>query len=145
MATASDIINDALEEIGYKSAEAPVEAADAQLGLRKLNDMLAEWNDPGIKLGAAPVAALADTVRLPRGAVGAVKLNLAGRLAGPFSRPISVELAASIKASTDALLRAIVKPIEVEYPGTLPLGAGNECNDVNWDARFFTQNDKENF
>ena len=77
MATALEIITDALEELGYKAAEVPIEAADVEVGLRKLNDMLAEWADSGLNLGAAPVKLPADTVRIARGAVGPVKSNLA--------------------------------------------------------------------
>jgi len=144
MTTALDIVRDAAEEIGYKGAETALEDADAQLGLRKLNDMLAEWDGSGIKLGASPVASLSDTVRVPRWALLSVKLNLAGRLTAPFSKPMTADLAASIKASTDSMLRALVKPINVSFPGTLPTGSGNECSDFD-DDRFFPQNETTNF
>lgn len=144
MTTALEIIIDASEEIGYKAAEVPMEAADIQLGLRKLNDMLAEWNGSGIKLGASPVELPADTVRIPRGAVAAVKLNLAGRLAVPFKQPITPELAAAIRASTQSLLRMLVKPIDVQFPSTMPSGSGNSCDAFD-DDTFLGEDQKVNF
>lgn len=144
MTTALELITDASEDLGYKSAEVPLEAADIQLGLRMLNDMLAEWNDSGIKLGASPVDKPADTVRIPRGAVGAVKANLAGRLSVPFKQPITPELSSVIRTSTQALLRMVVGPIEVDYPSTLPTGAGNQNSSYD-DDRLFSRNEGENF
>lgn len=145
MTTAIEIITDSLEDIGYKASETPIEPADSQLCLRLLNDMLAEWSGSGINLGADPVASAADTVRIPRWAVSAVKLNLAGRAAVPFKRPITPTLSASINAATASMLRALVKPINPSYPGTLPLGGGNQCASDNWDDRFFPADQKENF
>ena len=145
MTTATEIITDALEEIGYKAAETPVEAADLKLGLRKLNDMFAAWEGSNLDLGAAPVEDAADTVRIPRWAVEGVKMSLAGRLLAPFKRPLTNELTASIKAATTNMLRAMVKPIDVVYPDSLPLGSGNECNGENYDRKFFSNNQDENF
>lgn len=142
MTTAADIITDALGEIGYQAAETPVEPADMQLGLRKLNDMLAEFTESGIIAGS-PVEKPADTVRIQRGVVNGIMMNLAGRLAAPFRKPITAELAASIKAANQNMLRIIVKPIDVDYPDTLPTGSGNECDSE--DDRFFAQNQSENF
>ena len=144
MTTALSIITSASEKIGYKAAEVPMEAADIQIGLEELNDMLAEWNETGIKLGASPVELPADTVRIPRGAVAAVKLNLAGRLAVPFTRPITPELAAAISASTQSLLRMVVKPIDVQFPSTMPSGSGNSCDPFD-DDTFLGEDQKVNF
>lgn len=142
MATAKEIVDNASESIGYKAAETPLEAADAKIALEELNDMLAEWLDSGIDLGAVPVKNLADEVRIPRGAVSAVKKNLAVRLCVPFTRPITPELLSVANASTKSMLRSIVK-IDVEYPGTLPRGSGNQYDED--DTRFFSQNSETNF
>ena len=144
MATPNDFIKDALEDLGYLAAEIPLEPADANKAFTILNDMLSEWGTTGILPGAAPVAGLADTVRVPRFAHAAIKKNLAGLCAAPFRRPITQELAASIKASNTALLRITAKIGDVKLPDTLPRGSGNECG--YWDDdRFFPVNTKPNF
>ena len=143
MATGQDIIEDALAEIGVFAAETMIEPADMQLGLRKLNDMLAEWDLSGTDIGFTPLQSEAEEVRLQRDLVSAVKYNLAGRLAVPFRKPISVELAAEIKAASKALLRATVKVGKVKVASTLPTGSGNRDN--LYDDKFFPEQDKANF
>lgn len=142
MTTAADIITDALGELGYQAAETPVEATDMALGLRKLNDMLSEWTESGLIVGN-PVEKPADTVRLQRGTVNGVMMNLAGRLTSPFRKPLTPELVASIKAANQNMLRIIVKPIDVDYPDTLPMGSGNRCDTD--DDIFYPTNQKPNF
>ena len=142
MTTAAEIITDALGEIGYQAAETPVEPDDMRVGLRKLNDMLAEWSESGL-LVAQPVKNSGDTLNVSRGSVNGVMMNLAGRLTTPFRKPITPELAASIQAANQNLLRIAVKPIDVDYPDSLPRGSGNECDYE--DDRFFSSNQGENF
>lgn len=142
MATGNDIITAALQENGYLGAETAIEAADAAIGLRKLNDYLIELDNSGIDLGYDPINDLADIVRIPRGAENAVIMNLSARLAVPFKVTISPEHLAATKAATDNFLRSIIKPISVEYPNNLPIGSGNECYDEN---RFFGDQDTGNF
>lgn len=143
MTTAAEIITDALAEIGYLEAETPVEADDMRIGLRKLNDMLAEYMESGILPGANTLATSSDTVRISRGMVNGVMMNLAGRLATPFQRPITPGLSASIKAANKNFLRITSGPIDVDYPSTLPMGSGNRCDDD--DDIFFPPNQKPNF
>ncbi len=146
MATPNDFIKPALEDIGYLAAEIPLEAADANKAFDIFNDMMSEWGTTGILPGAAPVAGLTDTVRVPRFAHAAIKKNLAGLCAAPFRRPITAELAASIKASNESLLRITAKIGDVAFPDTLPTGSGNDCGLFGTDNdRFFPNNVKENF
>ncbi len=143
MTTGQDIIEDALAEIGVFASETAIESADMQLGLRKLNDMLSEWDLGGTELGFTPLQSEADEVRIPRGLVSTVKYNLAGRLSVPFRKPISIELAAEIKAASAALLRHTVKIGTVKVASTLPRGSGNR--DTIYNDRFFPEQDKANF
>ena len=146
MATGSDIVTDALAEIGVFAEETPIEAADMQLGIRYLNDMLAEWDESGIPLGFTPLQSEAEEVRIPRGAVKAVKVNLAGLLSVPFRKQITPGLAASIKTASDALLRMTVKIGAVKLPSTLPKGSGNKNSNTSYfNDRFFDEQDLENF
>jgi len=145
MTTATEIIKDALEDIGYLAAETPLEASDEKKAFNVLNDMLSEWGISGILPGAAPVENTTDELRVPRETEGAIKKNLAGLCAAPFRRPISPELGASIKASNEALLRMTVKLGRVKLPNTLPKGSGNRCNGDVYDNTFFGDNGEANF
>jgi len=47
MATMLEVVEDAFEEIGVKTAEVPLTNDELQSGIRRCNDMLAEWDDIG--------------------------------------------------------------------------------------------------
>lgn len=143
MTTANDIIVDALEDLGYKAAEIPIEPEDSKKALRELNDMLAEWGESELLPGAAPVASLSTTIRAQRGIIAAIKKNLAGRCAASFRRPITPELAAAIIGTTSSMLKITAKIGSVKAPSTLPKGSGNEC--LAEESRFFEQIELTNF
>lgn len=141
MATYSDFIAEALEDLGYLGAETPLEAADSKKAFNILNDMLAEWST-GILPGVAPADNESDEVRAPRYSHSAIKANLAVRCSAPFRTPISAELAAVVKTTSESLLRITAKIGKVNYPGTLPRGSGNEC----WDEDvFYPDQNESNF
>ena len=143
MSTGLDFITDALEELGWKAAERPIESEDGKVALKKFNGMMTAWEGSGILLGFTPIFDLADTVRIPKWAEDAVKVNLAGKLAAPFKMPITTELAASIRGANELLARTLVKSIDVAYPDTLPMGSGNQCYDE--DEIFAPSNSEANF
>jgi len=145
MASGADIINGALRKLGVNPSDSAITGQEMLDGIEVLNDMLIEWENSGIILGFAPIADPADAIRVPRGTEGAIKANLAGRLASDYSKQITPTLAAEISASTDNMLRLISKPLEVEFPDTLPTGSGNQCYDIDLDRRFFPVNSEENF
>lgn len=144
MTTANDLITGAFSEIGISAAETPIEAFMIQDGLDQLNDMAAEWETSGLGLGLVPVENDTDTVRLERGYVAAVKLQLGLRLAPVYERPITQDQAAKASASWENVLRSLSIVTDVEFPSTLPLGSGNECPDIT-DRRFYPDNSKKNF
>ena len=145
MASGADIVNGALRKLGINPSDSTITGQEMLDGIESLNDMLIEWENSGIVLGFSPIADPADIVRIPRGTENAVKANLSGRMASDYSKQLSPALIAEISASTDNMLRIISKPLDVEFPDTLPLGAGNQCIDINEDQRFFPVNNKENF
>ena len=142
MTTATEIITEALENIGYIGAETVLEAADEIKAFKILNDMLAEWGESGTLPGAMPVGGLSDDIRASRGVISAIKMNLSGRCAAPFQVPITPTLAAAISASSEGLLRITAKIGDVAYPDTLPVGSGNECREY---IRFYPVNVEQNF
>jgi len=145
MVTAIDIITDALEEIGYKAAETPLEADDIRVGLKRLNGMLSEWELAGKGLGVAPVKNPADVLRLPQGLESPVMYNLAGRLTAPMRVPMTSELANNISAASKNLLTYTAKLGKINFPDTIPLGSGNNCDYGDFNDVFFPENEQGNF
>jgi hypothetical protein len=143
MATASDLILRAFTRAGIRASETSLESDEIQDALSLLNDMLAEW-EPLYHLGASPVELVADTVRIPRNANGAVIDNLAVRLCPEYSRPVSPALAMSANESLKNLLNARINLSNVQFPSTLPIGAGNK-DTLDVENVFFSEQDERNF
>jgi len=145
VATGIELITDALEELGYKSAESPIESDDIRVALRRLNLMLEEWEGTGRHLGFTRILKPADEVSIPSWAENPVMLNLAGRLAAPMRMPITSELAASISAANSNLLKKTALIGKVKFPDTLPIGSGNNCDYGNFRETFFPEGEVKNF
>lgn len=145
MASGADIVNGALRKLGINPSDSAITGQEMLDGIEALNDMLIEWENSGIVLGFAPIADSADTIRVPRGTELAIKLNLAIVLAPEYSKQPSVALVEKAGTSYDRMLLISQKPLDVEFPDTLPLGDGNQCIDINEDQRFFAANTEENF
>lgn len=145
MATAESFIIRAFSKAGIKTAETSLEASEIQDGLDQLNDMLSSWEFSGIRLGFEPVPDKDDELRVPRFAHAAIKSNLAVALGPEYSKPADAILMAEAKITKDELLTALIKIGPVEFPSSLPLGAGNECGDYVTDRRFFPENSEEHF
>ena len=78
MITAAYRLANVLNENEVPSAEQGV------VGLSTMNDLLAQWDGDGIKLGWTIVAGQADTLPLQPQDLRAVRFNLAVELAGEF-------------------------------------------------------------
>lgn len=139
------IVEDAFEEIGVKTAEIPLTNDELQSGIRRCNDMLTEWNDIGIITGYSEVINGDDTVNIERNAIGAVKYNLAIRLAPSFQKVVTAALAAVGSGTLEVLVASHANIGEIAYPDTLPLGSGNRCASSDTDYRFFPVNKTDNF
>jgi hypothetical protein len=145
MTTALQIVEGAAEELTVKTAEIPLESADAQIFFDRMNDMLSEWADVGITPQFSEVFNLSDTVQVDRSAVAAVKYNLAIRCAPAFQKKVAMALGTSASDSYRRLLASITH-IDVDFPDTLPVGSGNECAEASYlDDRFFPHQKEENF
>jgi hypothetical protein len=145
MTTIREVVEDAFEEIGVKTAEVPLTDDELQSGIRRCNDMLTEWDDIGIIFGYTPVLNGDDTINVERNAVGAIKYNLAIRLAPSFQRVVGNALAALAGGTLDVLKASNTDISNVAYPDTLPFGSGNQCSSNGTDIRFFPGNKTDNF
>jgi len=145
MATALSFIKRSFSIIGEHADETDIESSESNDALDMLNDMVIEWELLGANLGFAPVKDEADEVRIPRGAHKAVKYNLAVLIGAEFEIMVSNEIAVIADESKTAMMAIYKKPLEVHYPGTLPMGSGEQCNTDYTDDRFYSKVEKENF
>jgi len=128
METAADIIKDALGEIIVLGAEAPIEAADAQGGIRYLNRMMAAFDADGIALGYTEVSDLADDITIPAGASDGAVSQLAVRLWDQYAdgQPVPSTLLARAISGKNTMRNIAFTMGATEFPSTLPIGSGNE-------------------
>lgn len=145
MTTMREVVEDAMEDIEVKKAEVSLTNDELQSGIRRLNDMLAQWDQLGIIVGYNPVINGDDILELEPAAISAVKTNLSIKLAPSYSKPITSALAENARVSLDMLRNINAYIGSVAYPDTLPIGSGNECPDNFLNRRFFDENKKENF
>ena len=125
MTTALHIIERAFSKIGVVAAETPLSASEKEDGLDTLNDMLSEWGTNGTLQGALPVAEVGDELDVPRYSEGALKSNLAVRLAPEYDRPVTQGMAFNATDSLNQLLTAEQDLSNINFPNTLPLGTAN--------------------
>jgi hypothetical protein len=129
---AGDIIKDSLTEITVLGAEAPVEPTDAQSAIRYLNRLMASLDAKGIDLGYTEVSSFGDEITVPAGANEGMVFLLATRLWTQYSdgEPLPSSLVASAVSGLKAMTALAVTVGASEYPGTLPIGSGNEGNTI---------------
>jgi len=145
MATAADIIEAALKKIQIIGSETPIEDDEIADALADLNDWGSELEASTLQLGFTPVSVPGDNINIPVQVVGMYKNNLAIYLAGEYGAPVTQTLVKSARDSMDRALIAFAPNIDVEFPDTLPIGSGNNCDLVIEDQRFFGPNSVENF
>lgn len=145
MTTAADVIKGALRRLQVIEDETPIEDSEIEDGLEDLNDFGSNHEVGFLALGFVPVAIPADTINIPRGAVGYFKDALALYIAGQYGAPIPQTLAISAQMTKTAALNAFQVPIDVQYPDTLPVGSANECDSIIDDEHFFPTNLNKNF
>lgn len=126
MATALEVITDALIEIGVRPAESPITAAEAADGLRDLNKMLNNWERiKKISIGFETLDTVDDIMPVDEGLIDGIASNLGVKIAPQYNRPVSIDLAKRAKDDL-ASIRAWALRFNVRYPDSLPIGSGNE-------------------
>jgi hypothetical protein len=128
--TKKQLIQQAFEDAGLASFAFDLTPEQWNSALRRLDSMMATWAGQGIALGyALSVDAdgsdLDNDSGIPATATEAVYLNLAPRIAGAFGKAVPPATVIAAKQAYDALVIQFAKPIPVQFPSTLPRGAGN--------------------
>lgn len=129
--TKRQFIQSAYEEIGLADYIFDIESDALQTALRKLDAMMGMWDSKGIQIGwpisSEPENADLDTeTNAPDAANEAVYLNLAIRIATGFGKVVSPDTKANAKYAYKELLNHVANPGEMQYPNSLPIGAGNK-------------------
>jgi hypothetical protein len=129
--TKREFVVQAFEEIGYTSYIYDAMPEQLQSVLRRLDAMMATWNAKGIRIGyplpSSPNNSdINEQTNVPDAANEAIYLNLAIRIAPMIGKTIQQETKQAAKAAYDALLIKTAHPLQMQYPGTLPAGAGNK-------------------
>lgn len=126
--TKENLINDAFDAMGLSSYVFQLKPEDYQSALRKLNSMMAGWYSRGIILPYPNDAELDSETNLPDWAIEAVYSNLAVRIAPAFGKTISDELRRTALESMQAVLIKFGGSLDMQFPETLPKGAGNRSD-----------------
>lgn len=129
--TRRDVIDGAMAEIGYANYAFDMQAEQLEAVKRRLDGMLAAWNAMGVRL-SYPIPSspensdLNDETALPDSAWEAAVANLAVRIAPMFGKQAMAETKRTAKMAFNTLLGLSTIPGEKQFPGTLPMGAGNK-------------------
>lgn len=129
--TRRQYITQAFDELGYASYAYDLEPEQLNSAKRRLDSMLSTWNGMGIRLGfplpsSPELSDLDEETGVPDYANEAIALGLAVRLAPSIGKVISPDTKANAKRALNVLLKRAAEPVEKQFPGTLPLGAGNK-------------------
>ncbi len=129
--TKRQFVEAALTEIGLASYVFDIQPEQLEYARRRLDAMMADWNGKGIRLSypipASPEqGSLEEETNVPDSANEAVILNLAVRLAPSYGKQIMPDTRLVAKAAYDTVLQRATAPIELQFPDTLPSGAGNK-------------------
>ncbi|MCP5012454.1 MAG: hypothetical protein GY942_20940 [Aestuariibacter sp.] len=141
MTIATKIIQRALGHIGVHTPVMPATDEAMDVGLDSLNDMIAEWEDEGIKLGAVPIQAHGGELSEPLGARSGIQYQLALRLAPDFpGSQVSTELVKQANLGFNKIKRRwkVIEIPKAKVRGSLPTGQGNKRYGL-WDETFFEE------
>lgn len=128
--TKRDLIDGAFAELALGSEAWDVTAGEQTLALRRMDAMLADWEQRGIRLGyPIPDGPKADDLDadsgVPSSAVQAIQTGLAVRMAPTLGKQVHPSTQATARDSFQWLLKAAAMPQEQQLPSTMPRGAGN--------------------
>lgn len=124
-------VKKAFSEIGMANYVFDLQPEQLQECLDRLDSQMATWDGNGIRLGwsipeSEDDSALDDEVDVPYQAREAIFKQLALKIAPLFGKTCPPELKTAADSCFDALLQFTAWPIPMQFPKTLPQGAGNK-------------------
>ena len=99
---------------------------------------MASLESRGVALGYTVVDGLNDPITIPDGAVEGLVLKLAIRLAPQFDAAVTQELRINAREAESAMFMLGVKTQPAKFPGTVPIGSGNE-DDFHNSSHFYEE------
>ena len=128
--TKREFINQAFEDAGMASYVYDLQPEQLQSALRLMDNMLAVWNEKGIRLSyplpeTPSQSSLDDLTNVPDSANEAICNNLAIRIAPSYGKVVPFETKVLASSSLRCLESAAARPPQIQFPGTMPAGAGN--------------------
>jgi hypothetical protein len=129
--TKRQFVEGAYEELGITSYDFDLQSEDLESAMRRLDSMMAEWNAKGIRLsyplpGSPLDGDLSEPSQVPDSANEAIITNLGIRLAPQLGKTVAIETKATAKAGYNTLLARASYPPKMQFPSTMPRGAGNK-------------------
>jgi hypothetical protein len=130
--TKRQIVEAAFEEIGLAAYTFDLQPEQMQTGLRRLDSMMATWNNQGIRLGyplpsSPSLGDLDVSADVTDMAIEAIVGNLAIRIAPAFGKTVSPDTKASARKAYLALLNyASTVPERQLDNQAIPAGEGNK-------------------
>lgn len=129
--TKKQYIEQAFTEIGLAGYLFDITPEELQTALRQLDSMIAYWNGRGVRIGwpmsNGPIDAdINQETGAPDSANMAIYCGLAVMMAPTFGKTVAAETRFFAKQGYDLLLSIAAQPMEKQFPGTLPAGAGNK-------------------
>lgn len=129
--TKRQYITEAMTELGLADYAYDLTPAEMQSALRRLDTMMASWEARGIRVGypmaGTPGASDIDAeTSVPEVASMAIITNLARQLAPSFGKTVSPETTANARKSLSTLSNTTTSIPEMQFPSSLPRGAGQK-------------------
>src|SRR5205085_9328244 len=124
MTTKRDLILLAAEEFGVGSAF-DLSPEDLQSGLRRLDNLAAEWDGKTIRVGNNLGGGLDDSAGIPDTANSAFVSNLAVRWAPSMGKVVSSDTRTTAREGFNTLYGSMQRKPQAPRPSHLPVGAGN--------------------
>jgi len=135
--TKRQFVEAAFEEIGLADYVFDLSPEQMQSAVRRMDSMLAAWNAIGIRIGypltSNPDDSDLDTITgVPDSANEAIILNLALRLSPSYGKAVALPTSAMARMAYNTLLSRAAMPAEMQFPETLPVGAGQKSWNIDW-------------
>lgn len=129
--TKRQFVEKAFAKIGMAGYIFDLQPEQLQDALRDLDSMMEAWSAKGIRVGyPAPSSPensdLDEETGVPDSANEAIYYSLGVRIAPDYGKTVSPSVAFFAKQAYDQLLALAAVPMERQFPGTMPSGAGNK-------------------